>query len=276
MIDKNNLIEENLLQAAEGQTKALEKVLLGLMAGPLYIPTRSQSQNLTHQPTYPNDLISILGVQDKERVVVPVFTAAEFIQEWFGNELSYKLYSGESLFGILPEEWWITINAGQEIEKEISPWEITRLKHGEAGIKEILEESSLDDAIVQSIDLKQVPENDFSDLKQKISAYAVSKKDILKIYLMLEKSMTTDGATLEKLIVGVECDKSTGDLEELKEKLVHICSLNLIGNMDSKILAGISGNNILLGPFKNSAPFYVRNTGPLSGLLSYIKSILPH
>jgi hypothetical protein len=252
----SNVLEENLPKASEGNTDAIEKVLLALIEGPVYVPNRAQSHKLSFEPQYPNNLVSILGIQDKERVIVPVFSSADLVAKWFGSELLYKEYSGKSLFDILPEDWWICINPGQEIEKDISPWEISRLKHGAAGIKEIIEEISNEDAVVQTIETKEVSPDDYKDLKSKLLEFAGKEGAILKMYVLLEKSLTIEEETLERLLIGLECDENAAGLEKLKEQAAQICGLSLIGNLDFKILAAAKGNNIILGVFKDTEPFY--------------------
>ena len=271
----NTEIEDNLTRASEGDGLSLQKLLLGVIAGPLYIPDRNQPRKLSYQPEYPNDFVSIMGVQDKERVVVPVFTSADLIEPWFGSELQFKQFSGTQLFSILPEDWWILINPGQELEKEISPWEISRLKEGEPGIKEVLEEIAQEDAIVQTIELKQIQESDFSELKTKLTEFASARDEILKLYMLLEKSLTTDGGSIEQILVGIECKKNVKDIEKIKDEAGQLCSINLIGNLGAKVRAGVSGNNIILGVFKDTVPFYTTKAsagGILGAITGFFKN----
>ena len=264
----NNLpVEENLQAASEGNQAALEKVLKGILTGPLYIPDRVQSHKLSHQPVYPNDIVNIMGIQDKERVIVPAFTSATLIENWFGSALQHRTFTGAGIFSVLPEGWWICINPGQEVEKDLSPWEISKLKEGENGIKEIIAEISSDDSIVQSISIAPLPENEFLDLKKKLIDFAVKDSEILSLYILKEKSLTIDEQVLEKVLIGAECNKNQDEIERTKDALQSICDLNLIGNTGSKVLAATPGNNIILGVFKGTAPFYKSE-------ISFLKKII--
>ena len=253
----NSLIEDSILQASEGNREAIKNLLLGLLKGPIYVPNREQTLKLTHQPVYPAELTSILGVQDNERVIVPVFSRSDFIKDWFEKELFYKCYSGTSLFNILPDDWWLCINPGQEVEKDISPWEITKLKEGENSLPEILAEITSETDVINTIEYKNIAEGEYLELINQLKGLAAKEHIIDKMHILIEVTQTTEGKNLEKLVIGVECDTLENNvIEKTKEEVKKVCDYNLIGSIDCKVLCAASGNNILLGIFKDSTPFY--------------------
>lgn len=254
--EQNSLIEENALKAAEGEAAALALMLRGILDGPLYVPNRRQSSELTFKPKYPNELVSIMGVDDRERVVTPVFSRPAFIVEWCGQQLAYSRHTFQSLASVLPAGWWLTINPGQDIEKEISPWEIEKLREGERAIPEVIDELSRETSIDQSIEIRS-PDGRYKELQSALSDAARANPKIISLYLAVESSQTIEQKERETLLVGIECSAlNQNELEAIKIDFEKISDLHLVGDNESKIFAGKRGSSIILGVFKGILPFY--------------------
>ncbi|MCC6954049.1 MAG: SseB family protein [Deltaproteobacteria bacterium] len=61
---------------------------------------------------------------------LPIFSEEAFVETWAEREWPSERLSIKSLFQLLGESTWCHLNPGQEIGKEISPWEIELLRNG--------------------------------------------------------------------------------------------------------------------------------------------------
>ena len=253
----NLKIEQSIEMASGGSHTAARLVFEGLVDGPLYVPDRHQAQPLSDQPSYPTDLVYVLGLQDVERVVVPVFTRASDIEEWCGLPLSYRCYDGASLFSAIPEQWWIVVNPGSEIEKDLSPWEISRLSEGHAAIDELVEEL-FSDVEHDTLSVGPVAEEEVKELQAELIAYAKSDPLIHKLILLKEERESVDEHELQKLLLGVEVAEAA-ERATLKQHLADLANVHQIGKEAVNIFIDTDINSsVTLGLFKNFSPFYTR------------------
>lgn len=137
----NNCELENQLELAEGgEIESVRSFLAKLLESSLILVDRSQPKNLTLAPNYPNEFVRFLGVQDGDRILVPAFTTAERISDWFPHPLNVHESTFRSLLNVLPDNWWIVVNPNSELYKELSPWELKLLQSGPEGLEELLDE----------------------------------------------------------------------------------------------------------------------------------------
>ncbi len=241
-------LEDLLYKASLGKT--VEAFYKELLKAFLYVPHRFQEQPLSNAPQYPNPFLNILGVQDSERVVVPVFTHKIYIADWCGVEFTFENIASHDLFGRIPKEWWIVLNPGREYEKEFSPWEIDLLRAGEASLPELLAES-LADSEASSVVIHPVNVDEELPLKNKITTFAKQHDSIEKIYLAREE---TD-LNAAQLVIGLETLKqaNSNDFEELCKNLkIEIATL-FIGNTPPKIVGAP-----IVGMLQHLEPIYIK------------------
>ena len=260
----NTGVEENFSGACDGNRKALAAFLEGIVAGPLFVPERYQAAPLSNAPKYPNDLVTFLGVQDRERVVVPAFSAPERIAAWCGNQLSYRTLSGQDLFKLLPEGWWVSLNPGSELEKEFSPWEIRALQSGSERIPEIVEDL-LAAGQAQPVALAPIEAAEYPQLLAELRAGCSRHNQIVRAYLLKENSSADEPAELrtpacEKLLLGLELHGAAAETAAaIKAQLYALAQPQLIGAAEIRIQTGDTlENSLWLGIFKGVEPFYVK------------------
>ena len=264
MSEDNSNLEEVLLQAIEesfnGSIEAAQIFFERLFESTLVVPDRYQPQPLSNQPTYPNEFIHILGLQDSEdqdKVVVPVFTSKELINEWCGNELQHKEFSCEKLATTIPEGWWMILNPGQEIAKEFSPWELEQLRGGTERIPVLLSELFPKD-IVESIEVREPKEDELTELKEALTAVGAEEGSIKALYLLIEEGLSEDEERISSILIGIEADcQSSAEMEDLKEKVKLVAEPTQIGGNPLKIYTGTDREeSLMLGVFKgaNSLP----------------------
>jgi hypothetical protein len=253
----NPELESCIRLAVEGDQSAIGRFFEALIAGPLFVPERFQQAPLSDQPEYPNDFFSLLGIQDQERVVVPMFSSPELIIDWCGNELSYRTLPGTRVFELMPEGWWITFNPGSELGKDLSPWEIDQLRGGAQNISAIVAEN-LSDKDVETLKVDPVPEDELVELRNELRNGAANFDDIVALYLLKETAVTGDGDGLETVLLGIELSTDGSEDESgIEQHLRQIAERALIGYGRLRVLCGRKERDALtLGLFKNVPPFY--------------------
>lgn len=263
----NTLIQEKMALALAGNREAAAEFYRALLAGPLFVPERYQSQPISLSPQYPNDFVNVLGVQDADRVIVPVFSDPSLIEQWFGSTLVFKTVSGHELLPLIPEGWWACIDPGEETEKELSPWELERMKGEE--IAEIIEEifSEVGDDLLE---VAPLGENEYPELRSSLLAAAQAEAIVRRVALLKERRAGTEEKE-ERILVGIETSTApAAKLRELENTLKPVVARCLIGAEPARIFAGEPADNPVLGIFRSTTPLFERK----SGLWASVKSFL--
>jgi hypothetical protein len=259
----NPNLTQGMFDAFEGKKEGAVQFYNEFLAGPLFIPRRHQDHSLSDQPSYPNDLLDLLGLQAKERVIVPVFTAPELIESWCGIALKWRAISGKDLIQLLPDEWWITINPGLDIEKELSPWEIKQLTSGIDCIPELVEELFLENSF-DSFNVAAVAPTEYPELCQALSE-AVKEIPQVKRVVLLREERTEEDQITSQLVVGVELDPTKDDhIKLINLKIRSVIDPFQIGSTPIRLRIADT-NSLILGVLNNSTHVYERQKGSLLG-----------
>jgi hypothetical protein len=256
----NTDLEDSLEGAFNGQRAAVERFFRALLAGPLFVPERYQAQPLSDSPRYPNDFINILGIQDSDRVIVPAFSDPALIEEWCGTPMSYKTCTGPEVAEMLPEEWWMIINPGSEIIRELTPWEVSRLKDGDAALDELLHEAYSDMA-AEPIRVRPLADGEFADSVAALTLYCKENESLLRLFLLVEEGEASDGTEVSTLLIGAALSDSIpgSEYSNVQSMLDSYVAPTLIGGQQKKIfVGGDSGGNVMLGMFKDAEPVFNR------------------
>ena len=222
----NAALERALEEALDGETRAQRGFFELLLGSSVVVPERNQPRPLSDAPQYPNDLLNILGVQHVDRVVVPVFTEADIIERWCGNQLRYRRLRFGDVLATIPDDWWICVNPGGDVEKELSPWELGVLRGGVEGIDEILEDLTAD-ILDPTVRIRAPKEGEYVELKRLLVEFGERTAEVARIFLLREEGGDGRGAVV---LIGVEGFSSVaGDLERLKSDTEAVAGRGLIG-----------------------------------------------
>lgn len=261
-------VETSLELAQEGNEERITQFYRDFLRAILAVPERLQPQKLSHQPTYPNDFVNILGIQDEQRVIIPIFTRSELIQIWCGQELLFKSYETDRFLTLIPEGWWVILNPGSEYEKEFSPWELDQLRGGIQSVPALVAEVIALDPI-ESVEFKAVPETELTDLRTKLKEDARLIPEVQKLFLIRENGRDLEGTLITTLIIGALIDPvPANDLKPIEERLRQTATYCQIGGESIKVRVGhVIEGNLLLGIFAGTPAFYER---PTRGLKAWI------
>jgi len=269
MVEKT--LEELMEQVIEGDSSSLSPFYHKLLSSSLFAPERFQSQPLSDAPKYPNEYFNLLAIRAKERTVVPVFSQSELIHEWSGNHLAFRSVRLKEVIDLIPNDWWVCVNPGLEVEKEFSPWELQKLKDGAEGIAEIVEELSLDFE-PQSLEVSIPQPSEFPELTKKLVELGEREETVLAVHLLCEEML--DKERLKRILIGVRISSSDQKEEDRIFKIFRDeCSHVQIGSNPIRIfIFSPSKSAPAQGIFQQSSLVFERAGG--RGFLSKASSLL--
>lgn len=270
-------LESALVLAIQGSADGIQAFFEAFLAGPLFVPEREQKTKLSDQPQYPATPFGLMAVQAKERVIIPAFSSPDLIAEWSGEEFSWRQLSGMELSNIIPAGWWVCVNPGCEVEKELSPWELEELRAGRDAIPELVAES-LQDAPHEPITLTAVTAHELVDLKSALSEFAATRAEIQSLKLLREVPRAEESSAAPTLILSVQLSEcEDGVYQHLKQELAALARQKLIGGDPIKVEANNgSGVDFSAGLFRTYPSFYESKggKGPLGRFINYFKGLV--
>jgi len=250
-------LERKMEQALDGVPGGAKAFLEGFLQSTIFVPTRHQQHPLSDAPVYPNDLFELLALQDKERVIIPAFTQVDMIKDWCGNDLLYRKLQVQTLLERVPDEWWLVLNPGMQVEKEFSPWEIEQLRHGPDGVTEVLDDLEENAEQLEPADVAAVTTG-YTGLRKGLREFFEKNQNISKIYLL--RSLKDDN---DSLLIGIRVkSKDEQVVEELRDKCQRMAKKELIGAEDIKVLAALEDQpELALGIFQEEHLVHERTPG---------------
>lgn len=266
-----------MFEALEGDSRAARTFFECLLGARFFVPERHQDRPLSDAPPYPNDFLNILGIKAPGRVIVPIFTRSELIESWCGVTLRFRTIGFAELMAIVPDDWWVCLNPGAEVEKELSPWELGLLKGGPQVIDELVSEFESEN-VAPTVQIRAPNDTEYGELRRGLLEYAATEPEVAKIFILREEG----GEHREPIVlVGVECfssDRRT--LDRVKELVEAEVARGLIGSDPARVMVGgKETNNFALTLFSKAEPIFTRGAPATSarkglGLWAKLQGIL--
>ena len=240
-------LSELLEAAATGESS--EAFYLELLESEVVIPTRSAAK-ANPQPGDTFETFNFLTAREGSKEILPIFSDAAFVEEWAGRELPTRTHRFTSLLWILADEIWLHLNPGQEFGKELSPWEIERLKQGKDAVPELI--SELDPPVAREIEIDAQSDN-YPELR-------LQMRPVLELYREISEAFIVKIAEGEEIYpaVGLRRESISPErLASLQSELNDSVSghlsqgerLAIFENVDDRSYRAI---------FEDATPFYVR------------------
>ena len=264
-------LEQAMFDALEGDGRAARIFFERLLEGRFFVPERHQERALSDAPPYPNDLLNILGIKAPGRVIVPIFTRSELIESWCGVALHHRTLGFGDLLAIIPDGWWVCLNPGAEVEKELSPWELGLLKSGAQVIDELIEEFNSDNT-TPTVQIRALESGEYEDLRRGLVAYGEGEPEIARLLLLREEGGESRTPTV---LIGVECFSSERKvLDRIKAQVEAEAARGLIGGDGGRVwVGGKETNNFALTLFSRAEPLFLRSNQVKPSLWGKMKGI---
>lgn len=218
----------------------LQRFYATFLSSQLLIPIVSPGHPLPKNREKPLSPFSdLLSLEKNEQVFVLAFTTREELLTWSRQELDSRTLSGADLCKRLPERVWISINPEGEFGKELSPWEVERLRSAtEYDMSELIAE--VESTPHERIKFQPLEENTFPHLTNAAREVLSRFSEVTAIFAGLEmrEVIGTDSHKPEefepsKYLIGIEHD---GGLEARDLPCIHdTFARTLVGDIPFKI-----------------------------------------
>lgn len=258
-MNKERSLTRALSNAADGRPGAAATFFSALLRSTVYLPKHPQgpAKHVRNATIIGKTSLSKLGyltVTTDDFEVLPIFSELDFVGQWAGEELEAEAKELKSLLWVLGPHVMIHLNPGQEVGKELTPWEIEQLRLGEDAIPDLVaaldEDEGEDEILVYSSDPS------FDSLKFKLRPILEIYDELREAFLVtVKESESSDAQPVVGLrYAGADPTKRQyirRELEEAaREYLPSHLSLIVIDDLDSP-------QSIHLGFFSDATPFYL-------------------
>lgn len=174
-------LTEALKDAALNRAEGVERFYLTLLDSTVWVPLKlggsARGQPLVGEGQ--GHISEFLSVEAEGRQIIPIFSGEEFVDLWAEREQPKAAKAFRSLLWLLSADVWLHLDPGQEFGKEISPWEISRLKEGINAVQELVSDAAEGRGSVELEISALTPE--FDELKKTL-------REILEIYESVEEA----------------------------------------------------------------------------------------
>lgn len=134
-----NTLSQSLKKAAEGKETDIKEFFSTLLLSKLFIPSLSKSNptpTIGALKTEADTVYQYIDYEDSR--CIPIFSSQESLEEWADGNMQFIEEPFSSFLWKIPSDVWAYLDPGQDIGKELSPWEIELLKLGEDSIEELI------------------------------------------------------------------------------------------------------------------------------------------
>ena len=227
-------LEQCLLKALEApSSKSIELFYQTFLKASLFVPRRFQEKQISNLAAFPSPFLDVLAVSAEDENYVPVFTSLSEMTDWTNEELEYLRITGEEVCKRTPDDWWLTLNPAGDFGKELSPWEVKRLRSGTAAMDELVVEQLRGED--PSITFEPLGEETLERVKDSLEKLLESTPEITSVYI----GVHTTEETPERYIAGV-LHTSVEDLDSFQDGIESEIARLFIGDIPIEVHFGAS------------------------------------
>lgn len=195
-------LTELLTEAADSKPGAAERFFKELLESSVFVPLKAgQSAEVDSQIVGEKSLESLgyVIVHYQGAQTVPIFTENYFVSDWAGEETTTSEVPFRRLVNWIPSGVWIYLNPGQEVGKELTPWEIECLKSGVDSIPDLI--AALDELEDDDTFIVNASNDLFSEFKSNIQALLETYSELEEAFLV---SMKEGENGVPKPVLGIK------------------------------------------------------------------------
>ena len=191
-----------LREAADDKPEAIEAFFEQLLRATVYVPLKppmvtKNSNDIKEIGGKGAGINNFTSVDYMGNECIPIFSEKRFVEDWAEKDLACVEKEFKTLLQLLGDETWLYINPGQDVGKELTAWELERLRKGRDAIPELA--AALNESPIGEIEVN-VDIHAFAKLKEKLLP-------IFQIYPELEEafivSVKESGDETERPMVGL-------------------------------------------------------------------------
>lgn len=134
-----NTLSETLKLAAVGKETDIKDFFKALLSSTIFIPSLSKASAPPVIGALKTEADTAYQYIDYEEArCIPIFSSQEFLEEWADGNMQFVEELFSTFMWKIPHDVWAYLDPGQDIGKELSPWEIELLKLGEDSFEELI------------------------------------------------------------------------------------------------------------------------------------------
>ena len=246
-----------LIRAASGDVAAAKAFYLGLLQAEVFGLLNAERQETSLQVGVSGETQqhwNFVRVREGQRALLPIFFSQQLASDWSEDRFAVSKRSFAQLIETVGEGEWMIINPGEDVGKELSPWEIQCLRQGPETVDELISE-------LEYLPNLEVDVDRSSDLCPRFREQA---RTILDQYpevteAFLIQATTREEQETQRTLVGLH----TADLTAVREQLL-LEELQSLAHNSSEVsgrLTIVSDLNQRANPnvilFDGATPFYL-------------------
>ena len=146
----------------------------------------------------------------------------------------------------MPKDWWLILNSGQFVTKELSPWEIEALQSAdEASIEELVKENVLSETYTRP-EYLELEETELNEISTLLRNYGQNSQTIRAIKIAREYTKDEDERPITAIHLALEIQEVTKQ-QSLQERmeLTALVEKHYIGRERVTVLYGMLGEETL-------------------------------
>lgn len=251
---ESNRVAELLERASSGGAADIASFFRALLQATVWVPLNTRADTRKRERSL-FDENNFLTVRHQGREILPIFSSEQFLVAWSSQHSQSTSLPFASLLLRSPDNLWLYLDAGQEIGKEISPWEVILLRQGEEAIPELV--ADLVDTIPPGLELH--PEPDYPpEFEPALKVILESYSEVREAFkLCTSVASSTDSLEDQKLLIAIdqlpaEEDRRHALRDELRNFTQSFGIDSVITSVDAPEYRGL---------FRDRAPFYFRSHG---------------
>lgn len=235
-----------LEDAAKGDPQAVELFFMILLQSDVIVPLTKNVEG--------EEVEEFVKISHDGKEVIPIFSELDFAYSWAEREIPCSSKKFQTLINIINSECWLYLNPGQLCGKEISDWEIDKLRQGEEAIQEIV--ADLTETNHAEIDVLS-GDDIYPEIKKKLIPIIELFPEINEAFLV---KITNDDHKEGSPMLGlVQSDLSQPRSEMFDREIAQVSQMFF--NDDSSIIVAkdlADENSPNTGIFHDLVPFYLK------------------
>mgnify|MGYP000325942580 CR=1 FL=1 len=265
MTDSKVELTKILEDAANGEPGAVAAFFMRLLISGVYVPLHPSVERTTDngaQPILGSEsfrALNYMTVLHDGKEIMPIFSEEIFVGEWAEREFEYAEVKFSSLIELLGDDVALHLNPGQDVGKEITPWEIAELRKGSDAIPDLVQLLAEEDGGGE-IEVRSSGEI-FPDLQRGLLPVLELYTELREAFIVAvkEPAAESERPAIGLRFLGITEGKRRYLVSELenaaKEQLPSHLSLIVCDDLDDH-------RSPHLGLFTDVTPFYIAATEP--------------
>ena len=267
MANQEKELTRLLGDAADEREGAAEAFFELLLRSTVYVPlepgiSSEQASAAAEKPVVVGEgaqkALGYLSVLHEGKELIPIFTEQDFVAVWAKKEVESVAVTFKYLIWAISDDISLYLNPEQEVGKELTPWEIERLKEGADAIAELVAELSEDRD--EGIEVRSHGEI-FPELQTKLLPILEIYPELREAFMIALKDYSSAD---ERPVLGIRyANIPEAKRLYLRAEFEAVANDNLRSHLQMMVCDDLGeANSPNEGMIRDATPFYVASAEP--------------